>query len=207
MRFESKYLIRWGMPGWIVLLWFLVTSYFGDFYNFKLQSDNVVKVFSNLLVFISLGIVIGYIINIFYFSIFWLRLNNRDIKYTTKILEENNITLPSNKNEVYFYIEYLWQSNLKEMEEYKLNYISERYRHLLNRKHELGSLMFCFIFCFPISLAFITRTWFNDMFIGWGFVNFAFFSLSYLSYKYYSKNTDYFMAKTLDELLKKRHST
>ncbi|HAM79798.1 hypothetical protein [Ornithinibacillus bavariensis] len=205
MNFDSRYLIRWGMPGWLFLLW-VYTKFIIDgrikLTDIDLQLTNIL---SNVLIFTVIGLIVGFIIYQIYFSLSWLNNGANNIKYTINVLEKIDIKLPSNKLKKYYYTEYLWHSNIIKMDEYKMNYLAERYRHLLNKKHDLGSIMISLIICLPVSFAMITDA-FSLYTVGYCFLNLFILFTVIRSFYYYSRNLDYFMAEVLKDLLSSKNN-
>lgn len=117
VNFDTKYLIRWGIPGWIFIL--TVALYFFFFADEKAIADFASKnVFFVGVTFALIGIPLGYIFNQLHMYIDWVeRRNWRD----------------------YFKYEIL-------IDEYLVRKISypDRYRYLLAKKHEVGSVLVAF---------------------------------------------------------------
>ncbi|WP_427108643.1 hypothetical protein [Lysinibacillus xylanilyticus] len=131
MNFETKYLIRWGIPGWIFIL--ALTPYVSVLYF-----DEISKTFSNrnLLVigtFLTIaGVPLGYFFNQLHHLIGWVFLRKPKKgwdKYFKEEIEVDNV-LAKEKNEHY----------------------RERYRYLLAKKHEVGSVLSSFIVALIIVL-------------------------------------------------------
>lgn len=118
MNFETKYLIRWGIPGWImmmILLPFFITIHFETLANHVTTSSNLLALGAALTL---LGVPLGYLLNQIHHSLFWV--------------------IPKRKGEQwkeYFDSEILLDEKIKDKPEDK-----ERYRYLLSRKHELGGI-------------------------------------------------------------------
>ncbi|WP_407270030.1 hypothetical protein [Radiobacillus sp. PE A8.2] len=199
MNFESKYLIRYGIPGWIFLIWIALHLFIAGKITI---SDDIepIKVISSLVLVISLGVVIGYVFYQSYFTLVWvLKTNNNFINRTLKSVEKKKIKLPEDFNERNFLIEFLWHSHILKLEEYKLSYLSQQYEYLSNRKHELGSLLVTLTFCClvtGISLFFGFNIYLIAMLLASGITLFT----TYRSFAYYSENLDYFTAKVIDEV-------
>ncbi|OCA84497.1 hypothetical protein A8F94_17540 [Bacillus sp. FJAT-27225] len=119
MNFETKYLIRWGIPGWIMIM--ALTPYL--YFTFiDLIKDDVSKP-SELLaagaVVTVLGVPLGYLLNQLHHSLTWVipRIGKWDKYFSEEIKID----------------EYLMSID-------KGNERKERYRYLLSRKHELGGI-------------------------------------------------------------------
>lgn len=203
MKFSTKHLIKWGIPGWIWILYLLATLF--TFRQEKIMNllTSYNNILGNALLFTVAGILIGYFIYLIYFVIEWVTGGNKEIKYTLDILKKNDIKLPDNQGEIYYYVEYLWQSNLIKLDEYKMNYIANRYSHMLSKKHELGSIWVSAIWCTPFSFYFIFPNWEGFISLGPIFFNFFFYLLAHRSYRYYSRNVDHFMGNMFNEMLNK----
>lgn len=125
MNFETKYLIRWGIPGWTFILSltpYIVVMYF----------DRILNIYSqkNLLIigtFLTLsGVPIGYFFNQMHHFFTWvfLKMFIRDgwnEFFKDEIILDNVLAQEKNKH------------------------FRERYRYLLSKKHEVGSVLFSFL--------------------------------------------------------------
>ncbi|WP_242750390.1 hypothetical protein [Bacillus sp. A1(2020)] len=63
MNFESKYLVRWGMPGWVYMIF--VTAFYAinhpDQFFQKLNSEDFPLV--GFVAFVAFGIILGHLIH------------------------------------------------------------------------------------------------------------------------------------------------
>lgn len=131
MNFETKYLIRWGIPGWLFLIAiapFVIWEY-GEYLSSTISNKNLLV----LGTFVTLaGVPLGYFFNQIHHLIGWVlyrKPKNGWDKYFQQEIEVDNL-LAKEKNEHY----------------------RERYRYLLAKKHEVGSVLSSFIFAFVIVL-------------------------------------------------------
>jgi hypothetical protein len=123
MNFETKYLIRWGIPGWImvmVLFPYFVATYFDFLSEHVSTSSDLLAVGAILSV---LGVPLGYLLNQIHHSLFWV-LPKKLSKTNTweKYFEEELV------------IDKLFDSEEKHSNK------RVRYSYLLSRKHELGGI-------------------------------------------------------------------
>ncbi|WP_107950928.1 hypothetical protein [Lysinibacillus parviboronicapiens] len=118
MNFEPKYLIRWGIPGWIFTLTIVpfLTVVFSESLPQEFIEKNIFVVGTTVAL---IGVPVGYFLNQLQFLITWV------------------IPKAFNKSwETYFDNEYKINSRFKDNQEYK-----DRYRYLLAKKHEVGSIL------------------------------------------------------------------
>ncbi|MCE0742223.1 hypothetical protein [Bacillus sp. G16] len=210
MSFETKYLIRWGIPGWMLLFWigafFVLTEL--DYLTAHIKFSDIGKLVG---VFISLGVfgvVIGYIIHHLYFVANWIFNKNRI--FDNAIERVCNFPYPNNWNknnkEDYFYFEFIWHKNLLGIDEEKRNYIVERYRYLLSTIHALGTV---FVSHFLAALfTIIAGLWKYglssfplriEVMLG---IQLVIVLIVVSSFKYYSANLNYFQGSFLDKMIK-----
>lgn len=135
MNFETKYLIRWGIPGWImvmVLLPYFIIIYFDSLSKHVSSASDLLAIGAVLTV---LGVPLGYLLNQIHHSVFWVLpklIFGSWNKYFKEELKVDN------------YI----ANHAKGIEK------QNRYRYLLSRKHELGALtLSLFISGFVIGLS------------------------------------------------------
>jgi O-antigen/teichoic acid export membrane protein len=118
LNFETKYLIRWGIPGWLmmmVLMPFFITIHFDFLVKHIVTSTNLLALGAALTI---LGVPLGYLLNQIHHSLFWVLPR-----------------LGKERWDEYFTEELELDEKLKGEEEYKY-----RYTYLLSRKHELGGI-------------------------------------------------------------------
>ncbi len=129
MNFETKYLIRWGIPGWIFLL--SLTPYVLILYGEQLTSTISNNNLLVLATFVTLaGVPLGYFFNQIHHLISWVIpriFKNGWEEYFKDEIKVDNL-LSNEKNEQY----------------------KERYRYLLSKKHEVGSVLSSFSGAFLI---------------------------------------------------------
>lgn len=114
MNFETKYLIRWGIPGWImvmVLFPYFIVIYFNFLSKHVSTASDLLAIGAVLTV---LGVPLGYLLNQIHHSLFWVlpKWRRWDAYFDEEIKIDKCIGNSSEKK--------------------------ERYRYLLSRKHELG---------------------------------------------------------------------
>ncbi|GEM_PF-1465167 len=151
MNFDTKYLIRWGIPGWIFIL--IMALYFFFFADDKTLAEFTNKnVFFVGVTFALIGVPLGYIFNQLHMYFDWVEREDWAdfFKHEIKIDE-------------YFV---------------KGKGYPERYRYLLAKKHEVGSVLVSFVLSTLIIL-FLNITHENYAVIKWLFL-FVVFILSFI---------------------------
>lgn len=206
MNFDTKYLIRWGLPGWIFILY--TAAYFieKDSINIWAITKDSGQATVSILAAIPIGIVVGYLIYQLYFMMLWLNINAYKPVISEKALKKMGYAVP--KKDSYFFIEFMWHRTLSKLDNPdEMNYLSERYRHLLTKKHESGSLFISLCGCSAVSIIAVVN-YFNGLvdvsFLCLGVLNFCLLIYTLLIFSYYSRNADYFMAENLKDLLEKK---
>ncbi|WP_078410271.1 BA5345 family protein [Priestia abyssalis] len=210
MKFETKHLIRWGIPGWV----FIFLSVLPFIFQYPTEAQKVIgemnsiKLISSLITSTAIGIVIGYLFHQVYFAFEWIRdLSKKGIsKDFSPVVNKIKKRYPRNwgedKIEDYYYIEFLWQNELVKLEENQRSYIAGRYRHLLSTTHSLGVLFYSLTTAFSINI--IAFLYFNHTLIGVSTgVTFFLAVMALVNYSYYSKNTINFMGYFLQEMIVK----
>ncbi|MGG1675501.1 hypothetical protein ACIFOT_07045 [Neobacillus sp. NRS-1170] len=202
MKFDTKYLIRWGIPGWVFLLsiLFLYGTYHSSF--IKVFSSDPIKLLSFVVAVASIGVPVGYIFHQLYFGLFWVMSKTKGVKYITKHIEGYQRKFPNDVDEEYYHLEYLWQSELSLLEQTKRDYIAERYRHLLSTTHSLGVLGVSLFWSFIVSLYVFKKLemTFEDRFT-YGTIIAGMVVLIFLNYLYYSEKTQAFQGMFLNEFI------
>lgn len=140
MNFDTRYLIRWGIPGWIFMifssLYFLVRD-FNNFIEFfpTGSGTSIVAIGAILTV---LGIPIGYLFNQIHHTItfVWLRIFEWDRYFKFESQFEY----------------YMFSCNSKD--DNTGEKIHERYRYLLSRIHEIGGICIAIV-----SSEFLVISW------------------------------------------------
>ncbi|MCY8083260.1 hypothetical protein MOC02_08110 [Bacillus inaquosorum] len=143
MSFETKYLIRWGIPGWFFMFWGALTFFLvNQSVLLNMNFGHLSKIFGAFISLGLVGIVIGYALNQLYFLVFWI-VGGYTITSTINMID--NYPRPNNwginKSKDYFHLEYIWHKQLLKIEEDARTYISERYRHLLSTVHAYGTMV------------------------------------------------------------------
>ncbi|MEB7771436.1 BA5345 family protein [Kurthia gibsonii] len=168
MNFDTKYLIRWAIPGWVFLI--LMIFYF-SIMNEGLLIENLK---GTLILGLSasialLGIPLGYLLNQLHHFLFWVCNPGNWVKYFEEEFEVDKLlTEESNKE------------------------LRERYRYLLAKKHEVGSVFMSFL------IAFILVVIFNSSLFQWDklstiycLINLGAVCIWFFLRKYSSGNIDY----------------
>ncbi|MER3125055.1 hypothetical protein ABQG68_06505 [Bacillus pumilus] len=208
MSFETKYLIRWGIPGWMLIFWIGTyyaiseSDYISAHINFT-EFGKLIGVFISLSIF---GVVVGYIIHHLYFVSNWI-FNKKRI-FDNAIEQVENFPKPSNWKENnkddYFYFETLWHESLLKLKEDKRNYIVERYRYLLSTIHALGTVLVSHFLAFLLTViaSVIKYGMFFDQLpvMVILFIQVVIIVIAVLSFRYYSANLNYFQGSFLDKI-------
>ncbi|PEF40865.1 hypothetical protein CON84_02505 [Bacillus sp. AFS094228] len=209
MKFESKYLIRWGIPGWVLIFWFFYEVIFLKEIN-PLES-NLLQLTKGLTLLFSLaaiGVPLGYLMHQIYFFVFWVLNKTRDFdEIASKI--GNNFPKQDgwgkSKKEDYYQLEYVWHSVLINQNEETRKYLEGRYRHLLSTIHSLGSLFvssaLSIIITVTIALTNPIEFPFNYYFWTGLIFQLIIFVSAVVNYKYFSDNLKAFQIKMLKTYL------
>lgn len=212
MKFETKYLIRWGIPGWVLIFWIFYHILFLKEIN-PLDS-NLVNITKGLTLFISLaalGVPLGYLLHQIYFGIIWVF--NRNRKFAKDFAEGlgDKFNEPTNwgqnRAEAYYEIEYIWHSMLLDREkEEERTYLEGRYRYLLSTIHGLGSLFvssaISLVICIPLAMTLYDKNISMTLYFIIGLIfQLAIFIFSMGNYNYYSNNLKAFQIKMLKKYL------
>ncbi len=175
MNFETRYLVRWGVPGWIFII--IIGVYLGliEYGNRDELLDKVIGNAPNLLAtaafLIIIGIPVGYILNQVHHVWIWVMR----VKWKE-----------------YFQMELEIAERIAEKKE-RAEELRDRYNYLLNRVHELGGL---FVALTP-TLIFLF--FYHLKYHSWNFLEMLFFILLFIislivffSRNYYRRNLDAF---------------
>lgn len=197
MSFETKYLIRWGIPGWILIIFvggLLLLENKVYFENITSSTSTSIGLLVTLGFF---GVPIGYLMHQIYFSWHWVIKRKRIFDDSVKLVNDSSkiITPYWNKNdeEDYFQFEFIWHKELLKLERSKRDYISERYRHLLSTIHGLGALIVALglSFTFGLVWGYFNKD-LNSLLLFYlvitGFLTFACIK----GFNYYSSNLNHF---------------
>ncbi|MFT7830059.1 hypothetical protein [Priestia megaterium] len=211
MKFETKYLIRWGIPGWIMIFWVFYQVLFLKGINPLDSKFSDIKNGLTLLISLTaLGVPIGYLLHQVYFGVVWVLNKNRHeaVKRNARKVGQNFPRHPqwgNNGDQDYFQFEYVWHSVLLNLDAEKRTYIEGRYRHLLSTIHGLGSLFVSSAISLIVTALIIfthsSDAPFNSYF--WtGFVfQLAIFLSAVCNYGYFSNNLTAFQIKILKTYL------
>lgn len=214
MNFESKYLIRWGIPGWIFVFWVII--YFLVAYYDVFSKHINLKDFGKLIgLFISLGafgIIIGYIIQQIYFGVNWVLNKNRVFDHTKKLVEKFPTPANWGKDDKvdYFYFEFFWHKELLSLDEPTRDYIVERYRYLLSTIHGLGTTVLSHILAFGLTIG-LGLFKFGIVNLPWSliFINLTQLLIALIvfgNFVYYSANLSYLQGYFLNAITKNQIS-
>ncbi|MGU3395009.1 hypothetical protein ACNHOZ_12690 [Priestia sp. D51] len=210
MKFETKYLIRWGIPGWIFIFWLFYEFLFLKSINpLDTKLVDISKGFTLLISLTALGVPIGYLLHQMYFGTIWVGNNKRHkhLKKTAKKIKKfpRHPQWGNNKDEDYFQFEYVWHGVLLNLDAEKRTYIEGRYRHLLGTIHGLGSLSVSSAISFAISGIAGFALYNNDSMLAFYIIGLAFQLAIFLSaifnYVYFSNNLTAFQVKILNTYL------
>lgn len=178
MNFETKYLIRWGIPGWLMMMVlspFFITIHFDFLVKHIVTSTNLIALGAALTI---LGVPLGYLLNQIHHSLFWV---------IPKLIK--------NEWDNYFIEEITLDQNLKDKEEFR-----NRYTYLLSRKHELGGIAVSLSVSFIVLIT--TMIW-GEHFDTWAWVYSSIvlvLSIIILFSRYYSsKNLDKYYNHLLEK--------
>ncbi|KGP73548.1 hypothetical protein [Pontibacillus yanchengensis] len=210
MNVESKYIIRWGIPGWLIIIYYLLLDHaFSKQKVYYLDNPPPIEVIVALLTAVSFGLIVGYLLHQAYFAMEWIfGRGSQEVSLEIKQVLEGaglHYGIEKEPERQYFYFEYLWQKSLANIQtSHKMEYLSARYRHLLTKTQELGVLRFSIIICLIITGYFIL---FENMLL-LGICLFIILGILLLfvhkAHRYFTKNTHYFMAYNLRDLLREQ---
>ncbi|MCK0471406.1 hypothetical protein [Halalkalibacter sp. APA_J-10(15)] len=230
MNFDTKYLIRWGIPGWTLLI-IVATMYTFNNLDQVLKSSENIDIISLAGLLLSagfIGVPIGYLCHQFYFSVNWIFRFDvvitlfyfMKIRLLRKNATEDSINLikeeyrhkvqdgfkPYNHSG-YYHFEATWHEELIKLDADKRNYIAERYRHYLNTIHSLGALLSSLIIALLINLIFVLKV---KEISNLGYASWTLLLLNcylivavFAGFRYYSNNLIYFQAHMLNKIFDK----
>ncbi|QGM30512.1 hypothetical protein GI482_09045 [Bacillus sp. N3536] len=127
MNFDTKHLVRWGIPGWILIMIlgpFIYIQFQTSIEKF-IEDSNTLALGAFLTV---IGVPLGYLLNQIHHSLFWVI---KKIKISRKIKKQD---------EWYKYFRQEIQVDKMFFKDELGQRKKERYQYLLNRKHELGGV-------------------------------------------------------------------
>lgn len=211
MNFDTKYLIRWGIPGWVFLFWITLSWFLmhPDLFDKLLVNDKNLQSITLLLASVGIGVTIGYLCHQAVFAYKWtLDVKNMDFSKIKNQVE--NIQWPSQNRDMYFHLEFIWQNAIKDIKDNdQRDYITGRYRHYLSTIHGLGALFLSQLLSTFVSGLIVVWNWY---FNGFSLLNlvplvliFVQIALSWLfweNHKYFSDLLMDYQGKMLAELLK-----
>lgn len=212
MNFDTKYLIRWGIPGWVFLFWITLSWFLmhPDLFDKLLVNDKNLQSITLLLASVGIGVTIGYLCHQAFFVYKWtLDVNNMDFSKIKNQVE--GVKWPSDERDMYFHLEFIWQNAIKDVEDdNKRNYITGRYRHYLSTIHGLGALCLSQLLSFTVSVLIIGWNWYFNEFSWLNLVSVFLVLVQVLlswlfweNHKYFSDLLMDYQGKMLAELLKK----
>ncbi|HWL22397.1 MAG TPA: hypothetical protein VNR38_01360 [Ureibacillus sp.] len=208
MSFETKYLIRWGIPGWVFIIFTYVThlSYKGN--PFLGNQFTVPQLLGILISLGFVGIVLGYLMHQIYFSVNWIfsKSSSKKLKKTMDLISDKDVLgidpYEFDHHRAYFTFEFYWQKQLLLAPEDKRTYIAERYSYLLTTIHGLGALLVSIILSVVSVGAIIINNelnWFSGTLVFiLGYLCFSVFK----GFSYYSENLIYFQANFINSFTK-----
>lgn len=222
MTFETKYLIRWGIPGWVLIFWIL-------YYYFALLHINPAditikdgsKVVTSIIALTALGVPVGYLLHQTYFLVMWifgfgrrafLDISvNRIKNFPYEIDKQGNKVWGHDVNNDYFHLEYIWHVVIIELGDAAGSYWEARYRHLLNTIHGLGALMSSLFVSSIISYGFINVNSISfidalkSYYVCMGFLIQGVLMFSVLlNFIYYSRNLSVLQYKVMNDYFKNK---
>lgn len=146
LNFETRYLIRWGIPGWVFLVFSYIALLIYERESAFIKDFTVTQLLGILISLGFVGVVIGYLMHQIYFSIKWIysRQSSKILKQITDLVTDKS-KLGINCHEfdhhkAYFMMEFQWQKQLVLTGKDNREYIADRYRYLLTTVHGLGAL-------------------------------------------------------------------
>jgi hypothetical protein len=209
MKFETKYLIRWGIPGWVFIFWlFYAYIFLKDINVLDVKSIELTKGLALLISLAALGVPIGYIFHQIYFGFLWVTNKKRNYDEIANMIGSNFPKQPgwgNDTNEDYYQLEYVWHMVLLKQNEETRKYIEDRYRHLLTTVHGLGSLFVSSGISFLISsvLTWTSHYTFTSLaYLAIGLLTQAIvFTSATFNYNYFSMNLRAFQIKIIKTYL------
>ncbi|WP_437830583.1 hypothetical protein ACQRXC_03870 [Niallia taxi] len=122
MNFDTKYLIRWGIPGWLMVMCLFPYFIIINFSYLAKHVSNATDLLAVGAALTVLGVPLGYLLNQLHHSLFWVLPKWWKRKWVEYFKEEIQMD------------EYFDGDEKREKKR-------ERYRYLLSRKHELGGIV------------------------------------------------------------------
>lgn len=207
MNLDEKYFIRWGIPGWVFIL-FVILIYLALYPEIISFNPNFLEILGFFVSAGFIGVPIGYLFHQIYFSINWLT-GSRTFENSIDLIEKKELIKGccwgKNSFEDYYRFEYFWERELLKISSDKRDYIVERYRYFLNTKHALGALCISLVstLLFFIVMLIYFEPKIKTPFLLSILIIFIFFLLVavFKGFKYYSKNLEHFQGYLLNDLL------
>lgn len=172
MHFETRYLVRWGVPGWIFIISIGIYYIISEYEVGKINEliDKAPGLLATAALLIIIGIPVGYLLNQIHHVWIWVVRVNWN-KYFSMEMELSKIFHKAD--------------NGKEL--------TDRYRYLLTRVHELGSIVVAFIITnIIIIIRTINESGFDKVDITCFFIYLFLLIVIALSRNYYERNLDAF---------------
>lgn len=209
MNFETKYLIRWGIPGWVLIFWlFYQILFWKDINPLDSSFVDVSKGLTLLISLAAIGVPIGYILHQIYFGLVWIINKNRNFNVIANKVGDKfpkHSEWGESKNEDYYQLEFVWHSMLLSQDEEARKYLEERYRYLLNTVHGLGALFMSSLASLIGTMVIIFSNFLDAQFGAFFWIGFVFqmaiFLSSLVNYVYFSNNLRAFQIKVLKKYL------
>ncbi|MEH7392584.1 hypothetical protein [Bacillus sp. JJ1474] len=188
MNFDTKHLVRWGIPGWILIM--ILGPYI--FFNFQNEINDIIKTIDPLALgaFLTIiGVPLGYLLNQIHHSFFWVVPKFR---FSRRILNQevwnDYFSKEISLDKLFF------KDEIGKMKK-------ERYQYLLSRKHELGAVTVSI--GIALIVIFLVNKMLNVNFGNWSWWYFwgvfVLFVIIFISRWYSSKNIDKYFEQYLSE--------
>jgi len=208
MNFETRYLIRWGIPGWVFIL-FCSTAYYSIYHKQLMKIDvNIPNLLGLIISLGFIGVVLGYLMHQIYFSINWL-FSNQSTKIILSMLskieqaKKFNITETDTPHVKYYKMEFEWHKQLSLLDEDQRDYISNRYRYLLSTIHGLGALLVSISTCIIFIFIILVGNKMSGIIVILILILFLLFFIVYKGFSYYSDNLIHFQCYFFDSMFSK----
>lgn len=177
MNFDNKHLIRWGLPGWVFLIFVTIyilikePSFVG-----KLNEKDDIPIIGLLALLGGLGVPIGYLIHQISIFLGFIIFTNQ---------------------EKYFQEEYTLDRIFSKHD--KGSDFRKRYVHFLTRVHEVRGLMFSCLLSFIVilGLEFFKFGEFDTSTKVIMVANVTLLAISYANQRYYTNNLDFYVNKMM----------
>ncbi|MCK1996450.1 hypothetical protein MPH47_04215 [Psychrobacillus psychrodurans] len=218
MNFDTKYLIRWGIPGWVFIIFVGGVFICLRYSHLKDITINISGIFGLLVSLGFFGVTLGYLMHQIYFSINWNSKKKNEhriideavglVDKKEKIKNYNNHIWGNDYHSDYYLFEFLWHNELLKLKEEKRNYIVERYRHILSTTHGLGALRISLIGALVMNIPMYILGFFNSEKTFLVFlpvliilVNYYLVVVTKKGFFYYSSNLNHFQGYFMNEFM------